>query len=90
MLRGGDLFGLATMRDEARTSVVAVSDCEVISVDGVVATEVTARRPELTSAINQLLSRRRRQLQRLQERAAGDSRVDGEPVVPATGTDGDA
>jgi len=77
-LSAGDLFGLATEREGANISVVARSDCEVIRVDGLVASEIIARHPDVASSINQLISTRQRQFERLQ----GARRSETENSVP--------
>ena len=67
--------------------VVAASDCEVVSVEGIVAAEVTGRHPDLASALNRLAATRRRQLERLRDSGSGDGLGDGggngrRPAVP--------
>jgi small-conductance mechanosensitive channel/CRP-like cAMP-binding protein len=64
-LRSGELFGLATGHDDSGMEVVALSDCEVVAVEGLVAAAVTGRHPDLASALDRLAVTRRRQLERL-------------------------
>lgn len=72
-LAEGELFGVLDHRpdDGARTAVVAMDDCEVITVAADVALPLASRTPRLSDAIDQLAaSRRRRVAHALQQRGA--------------------
>lgn len=69
----GDLIGVERWDrvDQAAPRVRAVSDCEVVSVDRVVAELVVGRNPGLADAIGHLVAARDRRLERLVRAALG-------------------
>lgn len=71
----GDLIGVERWdrTDQAAPRVRAVSDCEVVVVDRVVAELVVGRNPGLADAIGHLVAARDRRLERLVRAAIGES-----------------
>lgn len=65
----GDLIGLVTGERIHGHSLAlrAVSDCEIVSVDGDVAGEVGSRQPELAGALERMATTRRRRVERILE-----------------------
>jgi small-conductance mechanosensitive channel len=82
-LASGDLFGLATEREGANISVIASTDCEVVQIDGLVASEVVARHPDVAASINQLISARQRQFERLRGAHRTDTEAGEDAPAPA-------
>lgn len=72
-LTPGDLFGLThhDRHGNALVSVVAVTDCEVVEVEGGTAELVIARSPGLSDALTHLATTRQRRLDVLLDRGAG-------------------
>ncbi len=66
----GDVFGILMPLDDLQPRVTAVTDCELVVVEEGAAGEVASRNPELAAALNQLVSTRRRRLERIAETAA--------------------
>jgi small-conductance mechanosensitive channel len=85
----GDVFGLLGRRG-VRTHparVEAVTDCEVIVVDGGRAADVISRNPELSEALEQLLASQQRRIERAaampaRRAAATNGQQPDEPDVP--------
>lgn len=86
-LGAGDVFGiLGSSAEGAPPNVVAITDCELVVVDGDVASSVTSRNPEVSDAVTKLMSSRRRRVERIQAGgvgplgvAAGDPGAGSEP-----------
>ncbi len=68
----GDVFGLVGRSDQWPNPLrtIAVSDCEVVIVDSSAAQTVTSHNPPLATALNQVMSARRRRVDRVIEGAA--------------------
>jgi CRP-like cAMP-binding protein len=71
-LAPGDIFGLAGWSDQwpSPPQTIAITDCEVVVVDNAAAQTVTSHNPLLATALNQVMSARRRRIDRVVEGAA--------------------
>lgn len=75
-LGAGDIFGiLGPSIAGPAPSVVAITDCELVVVDGDVAGTVTSRNPEVSDSVTKLISTRRRRVERIQ--AGGTAPLSG-------------
>lgn len=85
-LGAGDLFGLlGSAAQESPPSVVAITDCNLVVIDGNVAGSVTSRNPEVSDAVTKLMSSRRRRVERIQSSglgSLGDTTVAGPASEP--------
>ncbi len=71
-LGAGDVFGiLGSSAEGPPPSVVAITDCELVVVDGDVASSVTSRNPDVSDAVTKLMSSRRRRVERIQAGGVG-------------------
>jgi small-conductance mechanosensitive channel/CRP-like cAMP-binding protein len=71
-LAPGDVFGLVGGSDQwpSPPHTIAVTDCEIVVVDNAAAQTVTSHNPPLAAALNQVMSARRRRIDRVVEGAA--------------------
>ena len=69
-LSDGDVFGVVSRSRDAAASqeVIAVTDCQVVRIDGSTAGVVASRNPSLADGLNQILSSRNRRLDPQAER----------------------
>jgi small-conductance mechanosensitive channel len=82
-LRPGELFGvLDHAGDDDDTAVVALDDCDVVTVDAAIALPLVSRTPRLSAAMDQLAASRRRRVDHVRRRRAGGTR-DGAPGAAA-------
>jgi len=71
-LGAGDVFGLlGSSAEEFPPSVVAITDCNLVVIDGNVASTVASRNPDVSDALTKLMSSRRRRVERIQAGGAG-------------------
>ncbi|MFW2382889.1 MAG: mechanosensitive ion channel domain-containing protein [Acidimicrobiales bacterium] len=83
-LGSGDVFGLLDRADRLRfpPAVVAVTDCEIVIVDGETAGIVTSRNAELGDRLGKIFAARRRRIHRAQlSAAASHAGAHGEPIA---------
>jgi len=75
-LNDGDVCGLVTASGDSpvRPRTVAITDCEVVSIDLTVAGSVISKNPDLADALNQIEARRARRIRRI----VGGTRPAGE------------
>lgn len=84
-LRAGDMFGMLghPARSGGAPRIIAVTDCEVVVVDGGAAAQVISRSPALSEAVQQIADTRQRRIERIVETsvqrraAANGQRSDG-------------
>jgi hypothetical protein len=70
-LVAGDVFGLLGRSERSQRPVraLAITDCEVVTIDQAIAQLVTSRSPALASVLNQVMNARRRRFDRMMESA---------------------
>lgn len=85
----GDIFGVLSPLEAVKPRVIAVTDCEVVVVGETAAGEVASRNPGLGAAFNQLVSTRRRRLERIAEAALrSEHDADGQSDLSGSRRDG--
>jgi CRP-like cAMP-binding protein len=86
-LSDGDVFGVVSRsRDRAAAQeVIAVTDCEVVRIDGSTAGAIASRNPTLADELNQLLASRNRRLDPPTATVGiGPSALDQDPIEVRT------